>query len=657
MSIFPPPELEDGEAQDVAPPKTVEHLATQGIVRYPDLTSRVDYVETIRQLSDSPHGFCKQALSQEEANRSVVIVGAGMSGLIAAYELKRAGFQNLTILDAGDMSQSETQTQEPLSFSRTYTTAEGFEIGAMRFPDKAKLFWHYVATRPSLKTQPVQPFSNPGQVPTLLVYQGESHLFQNQIQPLPPKFLNIKKRFDRMVEHLMKDKTSLQWTTSQFTKVLYQEQLTEQERHQIKTYWNDFLCHFKNKSFYDVLIEEGQFDEEAVNILYTIGLGTGPFGALFEVAFADMYRILIWQYTQEYSLAPHCTVQGITHAFAQDFKIRTNTNVTGVWRCEGGQVVIETNTLEQGKVNTVHEKYDYAIIATSHRSMSQMMGLADSSKSNPERLLKSPFNPYHTFPNETISQEAEVFLKRLIDALQKTFMIDATKTFVSLKQPPWEVPELKEDWPRIHGEPVQTIISDTLCQQSYIVTTKTGYGLLLSYAWGDECSRQEGLQHVQQSLIPDSWKVTSNVHVNILQQSYNELALGGKSTTETKVLYNLIQKCNAGLSPENIACYTFFWQQAPGVYGGFKLNKPNQHEAVTTLAHQNAIALASDSGQSWFPESYRKIFLAGESCSFYGGWVEGAAFAGVNAAAGVMYEINRHKLHDNVRKFVSLPNV
>ena len=632
-------------------------LATQGIVRYPDLTSQVDYVETIRQLSNNPHGFLEEALSPEEANKSIVIVGAGISGLISAYELKRAGFHNLTILDAGDMSQFETQKTDPLSFNRTYTTSEGFEIGAMRFPDKAKLFWHYLATRPELKDQTVVPFSNPGQVPTMLIYQGESYLFQNKNQPLPPKFLNIKKRFDGMVEHLMKEKTDIEWTTSQFAKILYQEKLSDQEREQVKKYWHDFLLNFKNKSFYDVLMENGLFDDDAINILYTIGLGTGPFGALFQVSFPDMYRILVWQYTQEYSLGPHTTVQGITHAFAQDFEIRINTNVTGVWRYENAKVVIEANTSEQGKVKTTREEYDYAIIATSHRSMAQMMGLADNSKSNPSGHLKNPFNPYHTFSNEKISSDAKDFLKRTTDALQKTFMINATKTFVSLKLPPWEVSDLKEEWPHINGEPVQTIISDTLCQQSYIVSTKTGYALLLSYAWGDECSRQEGLQHVSDSMIPDSWKITSSTHVNILQQSYNELALGGKSITHTKVLHNLIQKCNAGISPEKIACRIFFWQQAPGVYGGFKLNKPSQHESVVILAHQNAVATVFDSGQHWLPESYRKIFLSGESCSFYGGWIEGAAFAGVNAAAGVMYDINSYKLNSNVKKFVSIPDI
>jgi len=86
-------------------------------------------------------------LPKAEKPDSVVVIGAGMAGLVAAYELKKAGRQ-VTILEATRRVGGRVWTlREPFTHG---LYAEG---GAMRIPDAHRLTWRYIE-RFGLETQP-----------------------------------------------------------------------------------------------------------------------------------------------------------------------------------------------------------------------------------------------------------------------------------------------------------------------------------------------------------------------------------------------------------------------------------------------------------------------------------------------------------------------
>ena len=107
----------------------------------PRITSAAEKSEKAAMLRVIDQGLPKASPAQ-----NVIVIGAGMAGLVAAYELKKAG-HNVTVLEASRRVGGRVWTlREPFSHG---LYAEG---GAMRIPDAHALTWRYI-DRFGLKTQ------------------------------------------------------------------------------------------------------------------------------------------------------------------------------------------------------------------------------------------------------------------------------------------------------------------------------------------------------------------------------------------------------------------------------------------------------------------------------------------------------------------------
>src|SRR5215472_6407750 len=100
---------------------------------------RLGLLAASAQLAPLPSwNFTPQALSHAASPKKVLVVGAGLAGLVSAYELTEAG-HDVTILEAQMRPGGRVLTfREPFS-DGLYT-----EAGAARIPDSHDLTLHYV---------------------------------------------------------------------------------------------------------------------------------------------------------------------------------------------------------------------------------------------------------------------------------------------------------------------------------------------------------------------------------------------------------------------------------------------------------------------------------------------------------------------------------
>ncbi|GBC59388.1 amine oxidase [Desulfonema ishimotonii] len=177
-------------------------------------------------------------------------------------------------------------------------------------------------------------------------------------------------------------------------------------------------------------------------------------------------------------------------------------------------------------------------------------------------------------------------------ALQNIHMVSSGKVFVRTRTAFW-----KKQPPE---STLNCTITDEITRGTYLFdfeNTPSGV-ICLSYTWEDASLKLSG---------PDADARVSK-SLEVLARIY------GKDL----------------ISREVAEAVSFSWENADGYNGAFKLTYPGQYEYQKILCRQ---PLSPE------PESRNGVFLAGDSVSWAGGWVEGALQSGLNAAMGVIRKI------------------
>ena len=208
-----------------------------------------DYVDFIKQ---GPIASLPQPLWGTE----VAIIGAGASGLAAAYELLKIGAQPV-VFEASNRLGGR-------AYSHKFPNSDIFaEFGAMRFPLSGGLFLFYLNQVFGLTER--GPFPDPGQVPTRLYYE-------NRIIDWPTGESTPKDAKFRAIGQA--------W--SQFSNGLWQplqEAWQSQDRDRLRQIWQSYIDRYKNLTFYEG-VRQGipHWTDEELNAFGALGIGSGGFG-------------------------------------------------------------------------------------------------------------------------------------------------------------------------------------------------------------------------------------------------------------------------------------------------------------------------------------------------------------------------------------------
>lgn len=181
----------------------------------------------------------------------VAIVGAGISGLVAAYELMKLGLKPVVYEAAkmGGRLRSE-------AFQGTDIIAE---LGGMRFPVSSTAFYHYV-DKLGLETQPFPNPLTPASGSTIVDLEGVTH-YAEKLDDLPEIFNEVALAWAEALED-----------GARFTEI--QDAIRIRDTVKLKQLWDELVPLWDDRTFYDFVATSKAFSKLSFTHREIFGQGT-----------------------------------------------------------------------------------------------------------------------------------------------------------------------------------------------------------------------------------------------------------------------------------------------------------------------------------------------------------------------------------------------
>ncbi|MHC8373506.1 NAD(P)/FAD-dependent oxidoreductase [Pseudomonas sp. MDT1-85] len=254
---------------------------------FPYVDLLYDYGQFLRNAKDAI-GY----LPPEAANKHIGIVGAGLSGLVAAYELLRAGAQRITLFEAAEEHLGGRLLTQRFDDDHPQFIAE---MGAMRFPPSEVGLFHYL-NRFGIET--TEAFPDPGVVDTEIHYRGEAYHWA-AMQPPPAIFSTVHRGWNAF----LKEGVTFDDGTCLAPPLLLTELLKQHNYPEVQPEWQRYLDCFGDSSFYSAMVRiftgsnppGGQQwrKPEDFHLFGSLGIGSGGFQSVYRASFAEILRLVV----------------------------------------------------------------------------------------------------------------------------------------------------------------------------------------------------------------------------------------------------------------------------------------------------------------------------------------------------------------------------
>ncbi|WP_035796295.1 flavin monoamine oxidase family protein [Kitasatospora mediocidica] len=211
------------------------------------------------------------ALPPGAAGTEVAVVGGGMAGLTAAYELMRLGLRPV-VYEAEQLGGRMRSTPFP---GNPDCLAE---MGAMRFPVSAQALFHYI----DLLALPTRPFPNPlgpSTSSTLIDLNGAQHRGRS-LDDLPNVYQEVADAWEKALQERAELSTM-------------RDAIQRRDVETLKNVWNRLVREFDDQSFYGFLATSSAFQSfRHREIFGQVGFGTGGWDTDFPNSVLEILRVV-----------------------------------------------------------------------------------------------------------------------------------------------------------------------------------------------------------------------------------------------------------------------------------------------------------------------------------------------------------------------------
>lgn len=220
----------------------------------------------------SPAGLAR--LPPDMLGREVAIVGGGIAGVVAAYELMRLGLRPV-LYESGRMG--GRLRSEPFEGNSGIIA----ELGGMRFPKSSVCFYHYLDLV-GLDTQPFPNPLDPATPSTLIDLEGDQ-IYVEGAANLPPVLREISDAYRDALED-----------QADFSAI--QNAIRTRNVPALKALWDRLVPLWDERTFYDFVAGSAAFQKHPFRhreIFGQVGFGTGGWDSDFPNSMLEILRVAI----------------------------------------------------------------------------------------------------------------------------------------------------------------------------------------------------------------------------------------------------------------------------------------------------------------------------------------------------------------------------
>lgn len=374
----------------------------------------------------------------------VAIVGAGMAGMTAAYELMKLGLKPV-IYEASRMGGRLR--------SQPFEGGQGVvaELGGMRFPASSTAFFHYVNLL-GLETRPFPNPLTPAAGSTVIDLEGQTH-YARSLADLPPLFSEVAEAWSEALAELG------------FGDL--QQALRERDVPRLKALWDRLVPLWDDRTFYDFIAQSDAFSRLSFRhreVFGQVGFGTGGWDSDFPNTMLEILRVVLTGCDED----QHLIVGGVQQV------------PLGLWAHAPEQITHWSAGTSLARLHGGATRPGVtAIRRVKDGPGSGQLALTDSWGT--ERTYPAVLVTCQSWLLTTqIAVEESLFSQKLWMALDRTRYMQSSKTFVMVDRPFW-----KDVNPATGRDTMSMTLTDRLTRGTYLFDNGPDQPavMCLSYAW------------------------------------------------------------------------------------------------------------------------------------------------------------------------------